>query len=773
MTYHAGQKGLARHCFLITLLAIAGCRDPIDRNSGFSEDQPESGQRSGVAVSLDDQQERVGQFNGTKKMAELLKALEENSDLTKNVYLNHRRAEEFRSAALREPGVWSRLDQRYRLAMELLFAGDCDDALAEIEGIESGIKAGSVYVDSVVQREIQQLKSMVLLRLAEQENCCALHSQDSCFVPIRGEGIHKLRRGSEGAIEVLAQLLKSDPDDLGSRWLLNIAYMTLDEYPQGVPPEWLIPPSAFESENDIGRFCDVAKLAGLEVVGIAGGTIMEDFDGDGQLDLMCSSMGMTDQLRSFRNNGDGTFSENTQESGLTGIIGGLNICHADYDNDGDADVLVLRGGWYVLLADGRFPNSLLRNNGDGTFDDVTEATGILSFHPTQTATWGDYDNDGWLDLFIGNESHGTERHPCELFRNNGDGTFRECAMEAGVAHEGFIKGVAFGDYDNDGFSDLYLSDRQGPNVLFHNEGNGRFVDVTRKAGVTEPQASFPCWFFDYDNDGWQDIFVCGYQATINDAVADLLDKPHAGEMPRLYRNRGDGTFQNVTREMNLHRLLLTMGSNFGDLDNDGWLDMYLATGDPDFRTLVPNRAFRNDRGSAFQDVTTSGGLGNIQKGHGVAFGDMDNDGDQDMFVKMGGAYEGDDYHSLLFENPGHGNHWITLILNGERSNRLGVGTRIRVEVESDEGKRQIHLVAGTGGSFGSSSLQQEIGLGKASSISLIEVYWPASGIKQQFQNVPMDGVYVVREGMDDLEPVERKRWAIPGSPGLKQASGVN
>jgi FG-GAP-like repeat/ASPIC and UnbV len=760
---------------LITALALTGCQDSVNRNSGLSEAQRKDGQPSEEAVLPDDRQIQADPSLGTKKMAELLKALEENSDLTTNVYLNHRRAEEFRSAALREPDLWRLPDQRFKLARELLYSGNCDDALAEIEGIESDLKEKVFYLDSVAQREIQKLKSMTLLRLAEQENCCALHSQDSCFVPIRGEGIHKLRRGSEGAIEVLSQLLKSDPYDLGSRWLLNIAYMTLDEYPQGVPPDYLIAPSAFESENDIGRFCDVAKLAGLEVVGIAGGTIMEDFDGDGQLDLMCSSMGMTDQLRLFRSNGDGTFSENTQESGLTGIVGGLNICHADYDNDGDADVLVLRGGWYSLFADGRFPNSLLRNNGDGTFDDVTEAAGILSYHPTQTAAWGDYDNDGWIDLFIGNESNRSETHPCELFRNNGDGTFRECALEAGVAHEGFIKGVAFGDYDNDGFSDLYLSNGQGPNVLFHNEGNGLFTDVTEKAGVAEPQASFPCWFFDFDNDGWQDIFVCGYgfEAPVNDVVADLLNEPHSGELPRLYRNRGDGTFQNVARETNLNRFILAMGSNFGDLDNDGWLDMYLATGDPDFRTLVPNRAFRNANGGTFQDVTTSGGLGNIQKGHGVAFGDMDNDGDQDMFVKMGGAYEGDVYHSLLFENPGHGNHWITLILNGVRSNRLGIGARIRVDVESNEGTRQIHLVAGTGGSFGSSSLQQEIGLGHATSISMIEVYWPASGIRQQFRDVAMDSVYVVREGGEDLQPVERKRWTIQGEPGPNQASDIN
>jgi ASPIC/UnbV protein/VCBS repeat protein len=329
---------------------------------------------------------------------------------------------------------------------------------------------------------------------------------------------------------------------------------------------------------------------------------------------------------------------------------------------------------------------------------------------------------------------------------------------------GFIKGVACGDYDNDGLPDLYLSDRGGRNVLFHNDGGLRFSDVSQAAGVGESLSSFPTWFFDYDNDGWLDIFVSGFQwSSVGDGCADYLGLPHKAAMPRLYHNRGDGTFADVTTEARLNRLLLAMGSNYGDLDNDGWLDFYLGTGEPDYRGLTPNRAFRNAEGRYFQDVTTSGGFGNIQKGHGVAFGDIDNDGDQDIYETMGGAYQGDTYHAMLFENPGHGNHWITLRLEGVRTNRAAIGARIRVRVETDAGQRDIHVVAGTGGSFGSSSLQQEIGLGSAKSIRFIDVFWPVSAQTQRFEGLPMDRVYKIREGDAQAVPVMVKRFDLAGN----------
>jgi hypothetical protein len=173
----------------------------------------------------------------------------------------------------------------------------------------------------------------------------------------------------------------------------------------------------------------------------------------------------------------------------------------DYNNDGRPDIYVIRGGW--LREAGLHPDSLLRNNGDGTFEDVTEAAGLMSLHPTHSTAWGDYDNDGWLDVFVGHEDWGLNTHAVQLFHNNRDGTFSDVSKAFGFGVQGVVKGATWGDYDNDGWIDLYVSIFGKPNLLFRNERGTRLVDVSSKAGVAEPVNSFPSWFFDYDNDGWR------------------------------------------------------------------------------------------------------------------------------------------------------------------------------------------------------------------------------------------------------------------------------
>ena len=189
------------------------------------------------------------------------------------------------------------------------------------------------------------------------------------------------------------------------------------------------------------------RSLGVDIDGLAGGVVMDDFDNDGFLDLLVSGWSPDSQIHLYHNNGDGTFSDLPPRPACS-ATGGLNLIQADYNNDGFVDVLVLRGAW--LGADGHIPSSLLRNNGDGTFTDVTEAAGLVSAHPTQTATWFDYNGDGWLDLFIGNESKEKDTNLCELFRNNEDGTFTECAAENGLAIKGFVKGVVSADFENTG-----------------------------------------------------------------------------------------------------------------------------------------------------------------------------------------------------------------------------------------------------------------------------------------------------------------------------------
>jgi hypothetical protein len=692
---------------------------------------------------------------GTRQMAARLDSIATYTDPRTYPYANATRVVMMkRMAPPADPN--QRIALQRLLAQDLLLSGETEEAIELYEELRSQVEPPGV----------DQMLALAYLQLSVKESCIE-QTIGSCLVPSQGAGEHAIQRGSRDAIRIWEEILAADPDDQGSRWLLNLAYMAAGEYPAGVPQRWRIPPRVFASEYDIGRFRDVAPEAGVAAWGLAGGAAVDDFDGDGNLDVVASSSGLLDQFRYFTNDGDGTFTERTDEAGLTGIVGGLNLNHADYDNDGYLDVLVLRGAWLGVPPStdgGRHPNSLLRNRGDGTFEDVTEAAGILSFHPTQTAAWGDYDNDGWLDLFIGNESVGYDFHPCELYRNRGDGTFEEVAAEVGLAAIGLVKAVTWGDYDNDGRLDLYVSRLGTPNLLYHNdgpsnEGGWSFTEVGEAAGVQEPLRSFPTWFWDYDNDGWLDIFVSGYGGSLGgkiwgDVLADYVGEATTAVRPRLYRNNGDGTFTETSQQANVDKVVFTMGTNFGDLDNDGWLDFYVGTGDPDLRSVMPNRMFRNDGGRRFQEVTTSGGFGHLPKGHGVSFADIDNDGDQDVFQGLGGFFSVDTSRNALLLNPGHGNRWVTLRLRGVRSNRYGVGARIEVRVRTAGDSRAVYATVSSGGTFGDSSFQQEIGLGDAVAIEQIEVTWPTTGERQIFRDVTMDRAYQVVEGEPELVALE-------------------
>lgn len=708
-------------------------------------------------------------------MAERLKKIAEEADPLQNPFLNHRAAEIFRQQLERileqkgdqAPTPGQIAAARYKYAHELLHAGESAAAVQEFEALRTFIAEGKVNL-TPDKLALVRLNTMVTyLRLGEQENCLLNHTTASCIMPIQPGGFHKVQRGSRGAIELLMEQLRENPNDLRAGWLLNLAYMTLGEHPDKVPRRFLMSPKVFDSEYDIKRFPDVARNLGLDFNDLAGSVVMDDFDNDGNLDLMISAMGLRDQLRFFHNKGDGTFTERTEEAGLMGEWGGLNMVQADYNNDGFMDVLVLRGAWFEKQ--GHHPKSLLRNNGNGTFEDVTEEAGLLSFHPTQTATWFDFNNDGWIDLFIGHETTLGDTNRCELYRSNRDGTFTECAPEVGIDTLGLIKAVHSGDYNNDGWPDLYISSRGQSNHLYRNDGppssdksgKWKFTDVTQELGVSAPAFSFPAWFFDYDNDGWLDIFVSGYGVkSVGSVAADYLGLPHGAERPRLYHNNGNGAFTDVTKSAGLYRVLLAMSANFGDLDNDGYLDMFLGTGAPDLTMLVPKRMMRNDGGKRFQDVTTSGGFGNVQKGHGIAFGDLDNDGDQDIYMSIGGAYEGDVYYNALYENPGHGNGLLKLKLVGVKSNRAAIGARIKVTIAEASGEKNIYKTVNSGGSFGCSPLRQEIGLGQARSIRNVEIWWPTSGIRQNFVDLKPNQSYMIREGETNATVTVLKPFAF-------------
>ena len=712
----------------------------------------------------DDNSRSAVPSEGHSRMIAILDSIFRNASHLDCYNLNGRKAAFIKDKLDQEGDAMERIYLQFRYADQLVNAGQNEMATMELLDVVQQIN-DTLYDQSKL---IYELLALTYMRLGEQQNCINTHRAESCIVPLTAGGQYSMKSGPESAIKIYKRILAKYPDDAQSIWLLNLAYMAIGQWPDGVPARFRLPDEVFRKRGNI-HFDNVAITAGVDARGISGGVCSEDFDGDGNIDLFVTSYGLRDQARFYHNNGDGTFTDRTREANLTGIVSGLNTLHADYDNDGDRDVLILRGGW---LAGGTHPNSLLRNDGKGVFTDVTIEAGLLTFHPTQAADWADYDGDGYLDLYIANEtSDPSISHPNEFWHNNGNGTFTNVAGALHLDITGFFKAASWGDINNDQRPDLYLSDVNGENKLFVNRGGTApdkwvFEDISSKAGVTNPLKSFPAFFFDYDNDGYDDIFVTDFTIDPQDPTAAPLIREYLGKQPqgdwlRLYRNNGNETFTDVHRALGLHTITYAMGNNFGDLDNDGWLDVYLGTGKPDLRTVVPNRMFHNLGAKKFEDISMNG-FAHIQKGHGIAFADFDNDGDQDIYAVQGGAYEGDISNCILFDNPGYGNHWITLFLEGKTCNRDAMGAKIKITViRKDGARRQIYATVGTGGSFGSQSIRQEIGLGDAAGIEKIEIQWPKPGVPNSvYANVQMDSFVKMTEGNPQPEQIGLKAFAL-------------
>lgn len=697
--------------------------------------------------------------DATAEMVKELKAIASETNL-KVWHLNRARAQAIdeRLKRVKDPG--QRITMLFQAGIEWLNAGDYTASIDRLKTIVSFISDNKLALPPQQLHTIKELLGVAYLRKAEIENCLQNHNAYSCLIPIEKPGQHSNREGAEKALEVFAALLEETPDNIQIAWLYNIAQMTLGGYPSQVDPRFLIKESVFASEAALPRFTDKAMELGVAVNDISGSVVMDDFNNDHYLDLMVSSYGLDDQLRYFQNNKNGGFDDLTEAAGLKGLWSGLNMVQADYNNDGWVDVLVLRGAW--LGKDGNHPNSLLKNNGDGTFTDVTKETGLYCRFPTQTASWADFNNDGWIDLFIANEYSKVSNAPAQLFQNNGDGTFKEIAKEKGVAIAAFVKGCSWGDYNNDGYPDLYLSAINGRNYLLENGGPSKdfqFTDVSIQAKTTEPQRSFPCWFFDYNQDGWEDIFVSGFdfrqfESAAGEVAKDYLKQPVTAELPRLYQNNGDGTFTEVSKKARVNKVLFTMGCNFGDLNNDGYPDFYAATGTPDFRALIPNRMFLNRAGKQFMDVTQTGGFGHLQKGHGVAFGDIDGDGDQDIYHVLGGSYDGDNFMNALFVNPGNESNWVKLKLQGTTANKSAIGARVKIVATDAKGaKRDFYARVNSGGSFGANPLLIEQGLGAYQQIEQVEVIWPGKTEAQVFKNIAPRSYVVITEGKADIQSI--------------------
>jgi hypothetical protein len=278
--------------------------------------------------------------------------------------------------------------------------------------------------------------------------------------------------------------------------------------------------------------------------------------------------------------------------------------------------------------------------------------------------------------------------------------------------------------------------------------------------VPGPGQGFPTWFFDYDNDGFEDLFVGSFVTSVDEVARDYLHLPKSGNTLKLYRNLGDGSFQDMTRQAGLDKVLMVMGANFGDIDNDGFLDIYLGTGNPSYASLVGSRLLRNKGGQTFVDVTVSSGTGELHKGHGVAFADLDQDGDEEIVFEVGGATPGDAHGLRLFENPGHGNDWIALKLVGVKTNRAAIGARIAVTVEGPRGRRVLHRTVSSGGSFGASPLLQHIGLGADARAVDVEIWWPTSNTRQHFSKVAKNQFLEVTEFAQTTKALSRPQLPL-------------
>jgi tetratricopeptide (TPR) repeat protein len=604
---------------------------------------------------------------------------------------------------------------------------------------------------SILRQPVVEALGIAHLQKAAMDNGALKTSTEPCLL-CPGERVgFKQTRDAERAVEYFTRYLDEKPDELEVRWLLNLAYMMLGRYPAGVPARHLLAPAALKSADDVGRFVDVAHESGLDSFGAAGGLVVDDFDGDGRLDVVTSSMDSCQAMHFFRRTDSGRFVRSSIEN-LARELGGLNLVHADYDNDGCPDILVLRGGWELSQR-----KSLLHNDCRASFTDVAARVGLaVPATSTQAAVWTDFDNDGRLDLFVGNENS-----PAQLFRQQADGTFVDVAAAAGVARSAFTKGVAAGDFDNDGWPDLYVSNNPGPNLLYRNNHNGTFTELGSAAGVTGPGRSFATWFFDYDNDGWEDLFVASYFISVEESARTYVGLPNNAGTLKLYRNLGDGAFQDVTRQAGLDKVFMPMGANFGDIDNDGYLDIYLGTGNPSFASLLPNVLLRNRDGKSFVDVTASSGTGEWHKGHGVAFADLDGDGDEEILEEVGGAAPGDAHVMRLYKNPGHGNDWLNVTLVGQRTNRSAIGARLTVTVEDRAGtRRAIHRTVGSGGSFGESPLRQHVGLGRSARIIALDIWWPASNTRQHFAGLAVNQSIEVAESARDYKRLPPQRLSL-------------
>jgi hypothetical protein len=561
-----------------------------------------------------------------------------------------------------------------------------------------------------------------------------------------------------------------------------------------------------------------------------GGITAVDYDNDGWYDIFIPD-GVESKL--FRNRRDGTFEDVTAQAGLSGLDGVSVAVFADYDNDGFKDLFVSRTFQ---------PNQLFHNNGDGTFTDVTEKAGIGADCCTTVAAWGDYDNDGYLDLYVGRyldprkdiptTFYARNGEPNQLYHNNGDGTFTNVTERSGVGDKGLCLGAVWGDFNDDGYPDLYVVNDFGRKTLYRNNGDGTFKDITTKSNTLAYGAGMSASFVDYDNDGKFDFYVthirsehawfaeaptvkrymlrCFSQGTWKTDMPLYMQIMRQSGMGfvgvfqqmasgnTLLRNKGDGTFEDVTLKANANPPGWFWGAVFADFDNDGWQDLYAANGwvynnrdteiELDFLYNVVtnqkayktglffdpkhfgtsswhgwerNRYLRSNRNGTFSEAGHATGTDLIVNSRGVAVADFWNRGVMDVIVAAS-----TDRHALLKNVMKLDRNWLQVELVGTKSNRDAVGARVTIYTDGAQQSREVVL----GDSYGSqSALRLHFGLNHYPRVDKLIVRWPASGVQQTFENVPANRIIEITESSDRLM---EKRY-VPATTKASREFGVN
>ena len=341
-------------------------------------------------------------------MVRLLKRHAERADYAKlgGFKANDQNVTRLRSSLTGLQGS-SRFFVEYDLAKELMYAGMIEGSVSLFEELYNADFRRYFYNEkkfTQFQVDFEKHMALALLRHGEQQNCIIGHTRNSCLLPFNEKGTYKIRGNTRRAIGLLNHALSIQPGDKTCKWLLNIASMAIGQYPDSIAPEHLIPFSTFDKPYRNGSFTDIAMDLGLDESDVSGSVCLEDFDNDGDLDIFIVREGFNSQCRYYINRGDGTFEDYTHAAGLKGLTSGRTLIQADYNNDGFLDLFIVRGAW-IYQEDNYPPSSLLKNNGNNTFEDVTAEAGLLGFWPAYNAAWGDYNNDGWVDIFISNETN--------------------------------------------------------------------------------------------------------------------------------------------------------------------------------------------------------------------------------------------------------------------------------------------------------------------------------------------------------------------------------